>query len=367
MEVVDLTEEPTKLERDVRKKVEKAIARDKWVKVEKMVEKGEVGVDTVVGKKGETMLHLAAKEEAEECMEGLLEMGANAKLVDRKGNLPLHIALNMVIEDYSRSSEKALVQGLLARSLDCLGQRNKDGFTVRELLVSLDKAREKKEDKRLSKASTMPSNLARLRQEEEERPKSEEDAWRERLEWECEDEYHGLQGRWEEEEEGWGEEERETYDDWADRIFKAFSAKRRPPPPVKDAQRREEGPKAPPKTLRPEFDVAQMEENSRLLRERKQREKQARLCSKLWESEDPILPEGIPFYGMEDVAILEIMLEAVKESGAEEVKKKIREELRRWHPDKFWQKMSKRVAAEDKEAVMDRVKRVSQALTNYGK
>ena len=361
MEVVDLTKEPTKLEREVRKKVEKAIARDKWGRVEKMVKKGEVEVDTVVGKKGETMLHLAAKEEAEECMEGLLEMGANAKLVDKKGNLPLHIALNMVIEDYSRSSEKALVQGLLARSLDCLGQRNKDGFTVRELLVSLDKAREKKEDKKLSKASAMPGNLARLRQEEE-RPKSEEDAWRERLEWEWEDEYHGLQGRWEEEE-GWGEEERETYDDWADRIFKAFSAKRRPPP----VQRKEEGPKAPPKTLRPEFDIAQMEENSRLLRERKQREKQGRLCSKLWESEDPILPEGIPFQGMEDVAILEIMLEVVKESGTEEIKKKIREELRRWHPDKFWQKMGHRVAVEDKEAVMDRVKRVSQALTNYGK
>ena len=51
MEVVDLTEEPTKLDRDVRKKVEKAIARDKWGKVEKMVERGEVGVDTMVGKK----------------------------------------------------------------------------------------------------------------------------------------------------------------------------------------------------------------------------------------------------------------------------------------------------------------------------
>merc|ERR1719225_376927 len=117
------------------------------------------------------MLHLAAKEEAEECMEGLLEMGANAKLVDKKGNLPLHIALKVVIEDYSRSSEKALVQGLLARSLDCLGQRNRDGFTVRELLVSLDKAR--------------------VRKEEEERPQSEEEAWRERLSWECEDEYQG--------------------------------------------------------------------------------------------------------------------------------------------------------------------------------
>ena len=363
MEVVDLTEEPTKLDRDVRKRVEKAIARDKWGKVEKMVERGEVGVDTVVGKKGETMLHLAAKEEAEECMEGLLEMNANAKLVDKKGNLPLHIALNMVIDDYSRSSEKRLVQGLLARSLDCLGQRNRDGFTVRELLVSLDKARERKEEgKRLAKASTMQSNLARVRKEEEERPQSEEEAWRERLAWECEDEYQGSQGRWEEEE-GWREEERETYDEWADRIFRAFSAKRRPPP----VQRKEEGPQAPRKTLRPEFDIAQMEEKSRLLRERKKKEKEARLCFKLWESDDPITPNGIPFQGMEDVTILDIMLELVKDSGAEDVKKKIREELRRWHPDKFWQKMSHRVALEDKEDVMERVKRVSQALTNFGK
>ena len=61
------------------------------------------------------------------------------------------------------------------------------------------------------------------------------------------------------------------------------------------------------------------------------------------------------------------MLEVVRESGAEDIKKKIREELRRWHPDKFWQKMSHRIAVEDKEAVMERVKRVSQALTNYGK
>ena len=132
-------------------------------------------------------------------------------------------------------------------------------------------------------------------------------------------------------------------------------------------QRKEEGPQAPRKTLRPEFDFAQMEENSRLLRERKKKEKEARLCFKLWESDDPITPNGIPFQGMEDVTILDIMLELVKDSGAEEVKKKIREELRRWHPDKFWQKMSHRVALKDKEEVMERVKRVSQALTNYGK
>ena len=132
-------------------------------------------------------------------------------------------------------------------------------------------------------------------------------------------------------------------------------------------QRKEEVPQAPRKTLRPEFDISQMEENSRLLRERKKKEKEARLCFKLWESDDPITPNAIPFQGMEDVAILDIMLELVKDSGAEEVKKKIREELRRWHPDKFWQKMSHRVAMKDKEAVMERVKRVSQALTNYGK
>jgi hypothetical protein len=56
------------------------------------------------------MLHLAAREEAGECLDWLLGQGANPRLVDRRGNLPLHLALQAVIKDYSRARERELVR-----------------------------------------------------------------------------------------------------------------------------------------------------------------------------------------------------------------------------------------------------------------
>ena len=49
------------------------------------------------------------------------------------------------------------------------------------------------------------------------------------------------------------------------------------------------------------------------------------------------------------------------------MKRRIREEIRRWHPDKFKQKHGHRVHKVEFIAVMDRVKHVSQALNDYGK
>ena len=208
----------------------------------------------------------------------------------------------------------------------------------------------------------MPSNLARVREAQEE--VGEDVQWRRRMEEECDDEYMGQQGRWEarEEEQGWGEEA-ETYDAWAERIYSAFSSKRRPPPPK---ERREEGPRV-ASSLRPEVDLAKAEEVSRLLRERRKREKVRRMVEALFESEETVVPAMVPFKDMEEGEVVECLLEEVVGKGAEEVKKKIREELRRWHPDKFWQKVGSRVGEEHKEEVMERVKRVSQALNNYGK
>ena len=73
------------------------------------------------------------------------------------------------------------------------------------------------------------------------------------------------------------------------------------------------------------------------------------------------------FQGMAPIQMLDILLEEVKDKGAEEVKKCIRKEIRRWHPDKFLQKVGARVAPDQQQGVMDRVKGVSQALNNYGK
>ena len=74
----------------------------------------------------------------------------------------------------------------------------------------------------------------------------------------------------------------------------------------------------------------------------------------------------MPFQDMKAETILEILLKEA-EGEPSSVKKKIREELLRWHPDKFKQKNGDRIVKEDLEKVMNHVKHVSQILINYGK
>ena len=49
------------------------------------------------------------------------------------------------------------------------------------------------------------------------------------------------------------------------------------------------------------------------------------------------------------------------------VKRQIREEVRRWHPDKFRQKLGRDISKVELPAVMERVKHVSQALNQFGR
>ena len=49
------------------------------------------------------------------------------------------------------------------------------------------------------------------------------------------------------------------------------------------------------------------------------------------------------------------------------MKRKIREEIRRWHPDKFKQKHGAKIYKVELPAVMERVTHVSQALNQFGR
>ena len=95
--------------------------------------------------------------------------------------------------------------------------------------------------------------------------------------------------------------------------------------------------------------------------------KEQRKCDKLFSSSAPINIEAIPFHGLKSQEVVSILLRGVIMSEQSVVKIRIREEVRRWHPDKFLQKLGLRVVAGEKEQVMERVKSVSQALNDYGK
>ena len=95
--------------------------------------------------------------------------------------------------------------------------------------------------------------------------------------------------------------------------------------------------------------------------------KEQRSCARLFSSSVQITADLIPFHGMESEDIVSILLSEVLGRGREVVKGRIREEVRRWHPDKFIQKLGSRLIDEEKEEIMEKVKKVSQALNVYGK
>ena len=72
--------------------------------------------------------------------------------------------------------------------------------------------------------------------------------------------------------------------------------------------------------------------------------------------------KDIPFDGLSDDQIVHILIEDIDE---ETVKKKIKDEIRRWHPDKFRQKLGGKFVNAEKDLIMERVKTISQALNGF--
>ena len=91
------------------------------------------------------------------------------------------------------------------------------------------------------------------------------------------------------------------------------------------------------------------------------------LCLALFDDRDKIKADDIPFEEFKSSDIVEILLEDVIGKETVEIKKKIREEIRRWHPDKFKQKLGHKIDKLEFVLVMDKVKNVSQAINDYGK
>merc|ERR1739848_146865 len=275
------------VDRRQQKKIRKYIEKDKYLKLKKYLQEEKIGFNDIVTKHGEKMVHLAAKEGSKYCLEFLLNHGANAKLVDKKGNLPLHRALMWVIDDYSPENEKCLVSILLTLSS---GERKKN---------------------------------------------SEEDEWREKLAEECDEEYHIFAGKFEDDYSYEAFIGAESFGQFADRIYEELSARRRKLyAPVKTTWPHQER-----KSLKPNIDLEEAGKNYELLKKANFTKKQKKMCKKIFELDGPISADGIPFQNMEASDILDVLLgDDIAAIGAEGAKKKIREELRRWHPDKFKQK-----------------------------
>jgi ankyrin repeat protein len=65
----------------------------RYKKLGKYVTEESIPLDAILNRRGEKLVHVAAREGAVSCLEDLVERGAKVNLVDRRGNLPLHRAI----------------------------------------------------------------------------------------------------------------------------------------------------------------------------------------------------------------------------------------------------------------------------------
>lgn len=337
-----------------KKKIIKYIIDDRHRKLGKYLEKEDIAVNAIINSKGEKMVHICSREGSTDTLELLIEKGARVNLVDACGNLPLHLALVHTLEHYSTNLERNLVSVLLTRSSNLLHKQNLKGVACKALLDQLEAMKAPKTGSVQYSSSDSDSDAHEYSDKK----------WREKLEYECDYEFAAHQGRYEDDETYCSETGFESYDKWADRIYNAFTSRQRgqymsnyTPKPQPEKKK---------KTLRPDKDPASSQ-NAEKLRQKRKLKKLRETYTKLFASELTVSVDDIPFDNMNASDILDLMLQEVIEQGADEIKKCIREELRRWHPDKFKQKVGPRIKPDDLEPVMTKVKVIAQALTSYAK
>lgn len=149
----------------------------------------------------------------------------------------------------------------------------------------------------------------------------------------------------------------ESYDDWADRIFKEYLRKKNlSRPQVKIATETER-----PQTSRsaPKLKAIQVVETI------DQGDLYLVKSAKLFESRDEIELRDLPFnLTSSPEQIIESILSDCKSN---DIRSRLRDALRKWHPDKFSQFVEGRTKIEEREKILDVVTHVSQVLLNYGK
>jgi len=344
------------LDKHTRKKIIGYIEKDNFQKLKKYIKNKSIDLNELITSKGDKMLHLCCKEGSVDSLAFLLKLGANPHLVNNKGDLPIHLAAKYCIKHYTKSIETDLVSALLTYCSGSVKQKNFSGVSVNDLLDDLEKVK-----RRDMFYKTEKRKEGRKVGAEE----SEDEEWRNKLLDESELEFEDNMGKYEYDESYVGVSY-ESFDEWADRIYKSFSSRRKRmyDAPSKREPLNEERPST---SKKPKLSLEASNAAYMQLKERQEKKKYETMFFKLFSSDSMIRTSDIPLDGLDEVKIVEILLDSVKELSKDEVKSRIREEIRRWHPDKFMQKLGARILDEEKIGVMEKVKMVSQALNAYGK
>ncbi|KAM4019936.1 NF-kappa-B inhibitor-like protein 1 [Anomaloglossus baeobatrachus] len=326
---------------------------------------------------GQSLLHAACSQRDNACALLLLRKGADPAVCDTSGNNALHLAA-WEVEKGGWEVYTDLVVPILKRRPQCINAANHQGTTPRDILKRAEDLMD-----RTPRPSVYPSEVA------PDVSSSQSSEWREKLLAESMDEYQELYGQYEED---YPEEipEVETFESWADRIYREYQARKI----------QSEPPGASGKKVSVQMSTGATEEKTyglwQLQKEKEVREAQSeryrRRCADVFggaagssarpgeqhgmateEGPGPTTTKtGLGTLGYSDIpwplpgGTAEQMAQTIAAAGdssdAGSYKRYLRAQRVTWHPDRFMQRCGSRLLAKDRDRVLKTVTALSQEL-----
>jgi len=319
--------------------------------------------------KGRTLLHTAARVGSDYIISYLLKLHADCRTQDDRGNTALHVALQYSLSNYTTTCYGDNVAPLLKACPEVVDVRNNSGIKPLHLLRELED--------RSKRARGSPERA------EEVHSKTVKDeaggmGWFDKLADEVDHEYQTSWGAYEEDSYE-PTSTTESYDQWADRLHSEYRAKRHAQTSGADSAR----PRASSKPQWTEQDQSQFEESQRAQHAAREaraasdvrraltrlKQKYEALCSRVFDdvSCDVIGQEDVPgeLTGFKMEQLVAVLLVDMKDSSQEEVKRYLREQQVRWHPDRFLQRCGARIPDEDRDTVTKAVVNISQTINAH--
>jgi len=296
----------------------------------------------------------------------LIRFDADVKITDVNGNTALHAALNYVLDNFDWNFFHDDITSMILQSHETiLKLKNKYGETPEALLEEVLSMLNKKQSSYLIETSDSSDNEV------------DDKSWNEKLFFEMgnDDNFQNENYAQDEFVDTFKRVNKETYDEWGDRMRTEYMHKKYPkpakvePPLVNDKRQKDNNPK---KIIGPTI-TTELFKKLRIINEREVYEKR---CSEIfnskshsnnlsfndipWPIEVDLLKENSPSSLMDDV--IEFLTFGFVE---EDQVKYMKQQQIRWHPDRFKMKCGNKIIENEKEKIYDFVKNISQKINSF--
>ncbi|XP_069798792.1 NF-kappa-B inhibitor-like protein 1 [Dendropsophus ebraccatus] len=333
---------------------------------------------------GQSLLHSACSLRDDACALLLLRKGADPLHRDASGNNALHVAAQEV-EKGGWSVYTDLVVPILKRCPQSIDVANNQGTTPRDILRRAEDLME-----RNSRQSKCPS------EEAPDVSSQQSSEWREKLLAESMDEYQELYGQYEEDYPEEDVPEVETFESWADRIYREYQARKIQAEPPGTKGKRISVHKS-SRIIEEKTYLQRQQQKEKELQEVRSERYQKR-CEEVFgrtktrpgeehvKNKEKVtgkdcessgqgsagIRTGLGTLGYSDIPwplpggtpeqMAQIIASGGDRSDAESYKRYLRVQRVTWHPDRFMQRCGSRLLAKDQERVLRTVTALSQEL-----